>query len=133
MTDTKLPKRVIDITGQRFGRLTVLSFEGYDLSNTAMWRVRCDCGTEFVTRGTHIRSGATRSCGCLRNEISAAKIHTAWRSWFIPVAVIGNGKRFECESIAAAARLVGCSHSTVGKALHMGRNYREYSFERITK
>ena len=56
----------IDITGQRFGRLVVLRYApewkvGY-------WRVRCDCGTEFFTEGRAMRTGRTRSCGCLRQD-----------------------------------------------------------------
>lgn len=133
MTDTKLPRRVIDITGQRFGRLTVLEFADYDQHGTAMWRVRCDCGTEFVTRGTHLRYGMTRSCGCIRREVSASRTNAAWRTWAKPVAVIGHGKRIECESLTAAAKLLGCVQSTVSTALREGRSYHEYSFERITK
>lgn len=61
------PYNFIDMTGQRFGRLTVLRYEpewkvGY-------WRVRCDCGTEFDAEGQALRKGRTRSCGCLRQDL----------------------------------------------------------------
>lgn len=47
-----------DITGYKFGRLQVLNFAGiHEYERVAMWRVKCDCGVEFVVRGTHLRSG----------------------------------------------------------------------------
>ena len=57
--------RLEDLTGRRFGRLTV---EGLDRTEDHLtyWRVRCDCGTVFtVYRGNLVR-GLTRSCGCYR-------------------------------------------------------------------
>lgn len=67
---------LIDMTGQRFGRLTVLErAENYQYdtgagwySTKAVWRCRCDCGAETVVIGSNLRRGATRSCGCLRSE-----------------------------------------------------------------
>lgn len=63
----------IDLTGQRFGRLTVL--EKVDYNDTpqkceAKWRCQCDCGNIVEVRGTSLRKGATRSCGCLHNELT---------------------------------------------------------------
>lgn len=55
-----------DLTGKRFGRLLVLGFDGRTNSGNAIWRVRCDCGQEFLVRGTNMKSGNTRSCGCIR-------------------------------------------------------------------
>lgn len=52
-----------DLTGQRFGKLTAISYEGYK-GRAAMWRCRCDCGKEIVTRASSLKSGNTISCGC---------------------------------------------------------------------
>lgn len=67
---------LIDMTGQRFGRLTVLErVEDYCLDyygwtdRKAMWRCRCDCGAEVTVIGANLRRGATRSCGCLRSDL----------------------------------------------------------------
>jgi hypothetical protein len=57
-----------DITGQRFGRLIVLSFARSDLRSRIYWKCRCDCGQEKVLRGDHIVNGHTRSCGCLLRQ-----------------------------------------------------------------
>ena len=37
------------------------------------WRVRCDCGTEKIIMQNNIIYGQTRSCGCLANEVRAAR------------------------------------------------------------
>lgn len=66
--------KLIDLTGRRFGRLTVLERVGtYKNENDpciAMptWRCRCDCGEETVVIGNNLRQGMTRSCGCLRRD-----------------------------------------------------------------
>lgn len=51
-----------DLTGKRFGRLTVLEYAGFN--GYAMWRCRCDCGKEIVTRASSLKNGHTTSCGC---------------------------------------------------------------------
>ena len=60
----------IDITGQRFGRLTAL--RPVRMSKRGrIWEVRCDCGQIREKLLTRLRTGDIRSCGCLRNEMSA--------------------------------------------------------------
>ena len=59
---------VKDITGQRFGRLTVLQRFGTSSQGTATWLCLCDCGKECVIEGAKMRKGNTRSCGCLHDE-----------------------------------------------------------------
>lgn len=54
-----------DISGNKYGRLTVIEFAGIGKENRAMWRCKCDCGNEIVVIGKSLRSGNTRSCGCL--------------------------------------------------------------------
>lgn len=53
-----------DLTGLRFGNLTVLVLDG-KRKNRSFWRCRCDCGGEAVTTSYDLNSGRTRSCGCL--------------------------------------------------------------------
>lgn len=60
--------KFIDLTGQRFGRLTVLEYAGYQKG--VMWKCRCDCGQEKIVRSDHLRYGKTVSCGCYRNTVS---------------------------------------------------------------
>ena len=52
-----------DLTGQRFGKLVVSASDGAQ-GGKRRWVCRCDCGNLKSVRGDHLRTGATRSCGC---------------------------------------------------------------------
>lgn len=58
----------IDLTNQRFGRLTVVEFAGQSSDGQAKWKCLCDCGTTTFSSGGNLRSGRMKSCGCLRRE-----------------------------------------------------------------
>lgn len=60
--------KLIDMTGKRFGRLTVLRLDPNQSGSEARWICRCDCGSEVSISGNHLRKGRTKSCGCLRIE-----------------------------------------------------------------
>ena len=62
----------IDLTGQRFGRLTVTRYD-HSEHDGAHWLCKCDCGTEKVIMQNNFIYGQTRSCGCLANEMRAAR------------------------------------------------------------
>ena len=54
----------VDLTGQTFGELTVLSHAGSDASGKARWNCRCECGGTSTPLGINLTSGKSRSCGC---------------------------------------------------------------------
>ena len=58
--------RVIDLTGQRFGKLTVK--ERDTTRNGVVWMCKCDCGKTVSVFSGNLRKGLTRSCGCFRSE-----------------------------------------------------------------
>lgn len=78
-----------DLTGQQFGRLTVLK-QASDRcrSGNVCWLCRCSCNGEtvIVVAGRHLVTGVTRSCGCLRCPHGHARQgresfeHRSWRS-----------------------------------------------------
>lgn len=70
-----MPKR-IDLTGEKFGRLTVISRDENDKYRCSHWRCRCDCGREKVISISNLRSGGTQSCGCLMIERTREKSTT---------------------------------------------------------
>jgi hypothetical protein len=81
-----MPKYV-DITGQRFGRLLVLQDIGRTSRGQVKWLCRCDCGTETATISYKLRTGHTRSCGCLQRDCAGFKhghagssTHGSWRA-----------------------------------------------------
>jgi hypothetical protein len=64
-----------DLTGQRFGRLTVIRRAKNDKYWQTRWFARCDCGKVTVVLSSNLRRGHSLSCGCLRQERTAAS-HT---------------------------------------------------------
>lgn len=63
-----MSRRRIDLTGQQIGRWTVLGYAGID-GGQARWHCRCECGTVSSVNGAYLRSGQSRSCGCLGIEL----------------------------------------------------------------
>lgn len=56
--------------GQRFGRLTVIRDVGKTKGYDTIWECKCDCGKITYVGGYWLRTGYTRSCGCLRAELT---------------------------------------------------------------
>jgi hypothetical protein len=54
-----------DMTGQQFGKLTVLARDGTK-GGLAVWLCRCECGNERSVTGHNLRKGMSTSCGCTR-------------------------------------------------------------------
>ena len=67
--------QLIDLTGKKFGRLTVLGIAPERKQNKVTWSCLCECGTQVNVRGDHLRNGAIRSCGCLGKENLATYQH----------------------------------------------------------
>lgn len=63
--------KLVDLTGQRFGKLYVISQapSHYTPKNKpiTMWLCRCDCGNEKIISGQALKKGMTKSCGCLND------------------------------------------------------------------
>ena len=65
------PTKLTDLRGRSFGRLKAIVCTSYK-SYQYHWKCLCDCGKETVVSRTHLLSGHTRSCGCLRSEVVRA-------------------------------------------------------------
>ncbi len=63
-----MPSKARDLTGERFGRLTVIQRVENDRHRGSMYLVKCDCGNEKIVRRANLTSGNTLSCGCLQKE-----------------------------------------------------------------
>lgn len=63
--------KYIDISGQKFGRLTVLKRVENTKDGKAQWLCRCDCGNTSIVTGKCLRNGHTKSCGCYNKEITS--------------------------------------------------------------
>ena len=71
-----MARKLIDMTGQRFGRWTVLK-RGPEISisqdgdHRPGWICQCDCGTIKLVNGNSLRRGLSTSCGCYRREATS--------------------------------------------------------------
>jgi hypothetical protein len=57
-----------DLSGKRFGKLTVIGDSGKRKHAQVVWHCRCDCGEKAYVTGANLKSGRTLSCGCLLSE-----------------------------------------------------------------
>lgn len=56
------------LTNKRFGRLLVISFHSHCDRRKTYWNCLCDCGNTVIVQTSHLKSGHTKSCGCIKNE-----------------------------------------------------------------
>lgn len=61
--------RKLDLISKTFNRLTVIE-EVQSLEKDSHWLCQCECGNKTVVRGNAIKSGTTKSCGCLAIEVA---------------------------------------------------------------
>lgn len=81
--------KLIDLTGKKFGKLTVIKKNGSSRNYISMWLCRCECGNEVVIRSDHLRNGSSKSCGCFQREKSKEantkhgccyeRVYNSWR------------------------------------------------------
>lgn len=90
-----MPK-LIDLAGQRFGRLVAIERAGMDAAGRSIWNCKCDCGNVCNVSVSQLMRGRTNSCGCLQRETirDMAKKHGSSRSRLYHIW-IGMKKRTE--------------------------------------
>lgn len=67
--------KINNLTGKKFGRLSVIKYYGSNKNKRALWLCKCDCGNNVEVLGSHLRSNHTKSCGCLQKESCKKIIH----------------------------------------------------------
>lgn len=60
-------KKIKDLTGRKFGRLTVVGLQDTGTRKT-YWICQCDCGNLKLVRSDSLQCGAIKSCGCMKKE-----------------------------------------------------------------
>lgn len=60
--------KALDLTNQRFGRLIAIQPTKERRNNSIIWKCQCDCGKICYTSASNLRTGGTKSCGCLKQE-----------------------------------------------------------------
>ncbi|SSY69947.1 Uncharacterised protein [Priestia megaterium] len=64
-----------DLTGQVFGRLTVIEYAGSKGTNYGLWKCKCECGKETISRLDTLKNGNAKSCGCLTRNGESSITH----------------------------------------------------------
>ena len=75
----------LDLIGQKFGELTVVEFSHISKHQKTMWKCKCDCGTEIIVQGSHLKSGHTTSCGkhkepTVEHGLTNTRLYRIWAS-----------------------------------------------------
>lgn len=76
--------RYKDLTGQIFGRLTVLEDVGRSGRNV-LWRCQCSCGNTVDVRSSNLQNGQTKSCGCYYREQCSGENNNNWKGGTTPL------------------------------------------------
>ena len=80
-----------DLTGQKYGRLTVLSYAGKNKRGRTLWTCRCECGATSIHMANSLRNGHAKSCspgcghvkhGCCRRNKNRTPEYTCWNHLF---------------------------------------------------
>lgn len=83
--------RLIDLTGQKFGKLTVLRREGNHVQpggqRKTTWLCKCECGNEYIVTGDALKSGRTKSCGCIKKSYGEDLIEKILKENNIPFSM----------------------------------------------
>ena len=64
-------RKALELSGQKFGRIAVIKRVESNSHGMARWLCQCDCGNKTIVLSQSLRSGSTRSCGCLQRELAA--------------------------------------------------------------
>lgn len=137
--------RIIDLTGRRFGLLTVISRNESDKvfpsgQHSPLWKCKCDCGKETIVLGRNLITGNTQSCGCFalasrtKHKLWGSKVYKTWDN-MLSRCYNRNIKQYErwwgrgivvCEEWRTS---FDSFYAYVSKLPHFGENGR--SFDRI--
>lgn len=112
--------RALDLSDQRFGRWIAL--ELVRGSGSGRHRCRCDCGVEAVVWTSHLRSGRSKSCGCLAADISSRRDRSNDRPTSLPRHGHASGYKMSATYISWRAMLQRCTNpKTIQYRFYGGR------------
>lgn len=85
-------RAMIDLSGKKFGKLSVISRSGSSGDRRVMWLCECDCGNQTITSGRRLLLGQTCSCGCIKSkaELEIKNILSRCKIEFMPQKTFPN-------------------------------------------
>lgn len=105
--------RFIDETGNKYGRLLVISRAFPEGKTGGWWNCRCDCGNEVVVLGTLLRNGNTKSCGCLQKDFAKTTVINEIGNRYGFLTVISRAETPKGKKTAYWNCLCDCGNSTI--------------------
>lgn len=72
-------KKKLDLSGKRYGYLLVIK-QSERKNNRPTWLCKCDCGTEIIVKEVYLKTGETRSCGCLKRLQEEENLRNAYNN-----------------------------------------------------
>lgn len=87
--------KIIDLTGQKFGKLTVVKRAGSTKDGRAQWLCKCDCGNTCIVMGKLLRNGSVKSCGCYQKDHPS---HKSYNNYYIvgDIVYVQYRKSYDC-------------------------------------
>lgn len=128
----------LNLTGQRFGKLTALHRNGSARSGGALWRCRCDCGREIDAVVGNLRRGGSKSCGCSNPRRAEQQPDIIGRRFGRLVVLeraglLGTHAAFLCQCDCGVRTLAARSRMLRGAKRSCGCLQREIAADRLTK
>ncbi len=74
---------MIDLSGKKLGRLTVIKQSGRNKDKRILWLCICNCGSSVIVSGKLLNNGDTKSCGCLRQQLATKHGHSKTKTYHI--------------------------------------------------
>lgn len=128
--------KIHDLTGMRFGRLTVLS-RAHNKKYLTQWFCVCECGAEVVVYSGHLKDGHTQSCGCIHREMmSETRLVNLTGMRFGRLFVLervpshSNDPRWKCLCDCGAETIVTSPNLKEGHTQSCGCLHREITSEK---
>lgn len=132
-----MSKKCIDLTGQKFGRLTVIE-RAENKGSKICWLCKCECGNEKVIRSSDLKSGKINSCGCLKSEKMSEHLNDLTGMKFGRITVIERVKNkgrvvcWLCECECGKTKVVRGNDLKNGKTTSCGCLQKEKVSKQMT-
>lgn len=133
-----MANKVKDITGQKFGKLTVLCRKGYtnnEKRKNILWLCRCDCGNEVLRTASHLKSNYNNTCGECNKIKDSDYIGKTFGYWTVikPEKGTSRKKAYLCKCICGKQKIVNEDSLRLGTSKSCGCYHKEKMKEKLTK